>query len=407
MELIKQSLRLYKSFLQKTKYSIYQSFTTCTLATTIATFMSRTPRKLIFHIGHHKTGSTTIQRALATGSIQVNGQKPLYPGRMAHNYFPRHFNAYAKEKKILNGSAGRPNLEEISRLLKNEDYRYAVISGENFEGAKADVVKKGMLKFMLPHVDEHTVICYVRPHAARVLSSFAEQSKIGIFSGSIAEFHHRSSKKSRFKYVDVLAQWIAEFGDRFIAGPMVRDVLCNGSLLDDFTNYAFPEAEVRVQEIKAANESLSLEDLVFLRCIQGHLGTRVRGIRHNLGWLLGLTLTAKKVGGTSTKLALDRGLAEDIRKHYLADAYELDRTIFESSPVMVRELDQAVDTALPAPQSMQPSDHFSAETLRHFEVIADMLNTMLDNKGEPWPNFLRDRRVNALLSPSSISPERI
>lgn len=368
--------------------------------------MPHTQRKLIFHIGHHKTGSTTIQNALATGSIEVNGQKPLYPARMAHNYLPRHFNAYAKEKKTLNGSAGNPSLEDISRLLKNEDYRYAVISGENFEGAKADVVKKGMLKFMLPHVDEHTVICYVRPHAARVLSSFAEQSKIGIFSGSIAEFHHRSSKKSRFKYVDVLAQWIAEFGDRFIARPMVRDVLCNGSLLDDFTSYAFPEAEVHVQEIQAANESLSLEDLVFLRCIQGHLGTRVRGIRHNLGWLLGLTLTAKKVGGTSTKLALDRGLAEEIRKHYLADARELDRTIFASSPVMECELDQAVDTALPAPQSMEPSDYFSAETLRHFGVVADMLNAMLDNKGEPWLDYLRKHTTDTLLAPSGASSKK-
>ena len=369
--------------------------------------MSRTPRKLIFHIGHHKTGSTTIQRALATGSIQVNGQKPLYPGRMAHNYLPRHFNAYAKEKKILNGSAGNPNLEKIAQLLKNEDYKHAVFSGEEFERSTPQAVKKVMQKFMLPHVDEHTVICYVRPHAARILSSFAENSKIGYFGGTLTEFHQRSSTKGRLRYVDVLAPWIAAFGNHFTARPFVRDVLVNGSALKDFTHYAFPESEVRVQEIKAANESLSLEDLVFVRYMQQQLARRRRPIRHHIGWALALALTARPRVGTSTKLALDRGLAEDIRKHYLADARELDRATFAASPVMVRELDQAVDTALPEPQSMQPSDHFSAETLRHFEVIADMLNTMLDNKGEPWPNFLRDRRVNALLSPSSISPERI
>ena len=368
--------------------------------------MSRTPRKLIFHIGHHKTGSTTIQRALATGSIEVDGQKPLYPTKFNHNYLPRHFNVYSKEKKILSASAGKQNLEDIARLLKNEEYAYAVVSGEEFESASPQAVKKVMCKFMLPHVDQHTVICYVRPHAACILSNFAENSKIGYFNGTLAEFHRRSSIKGRFRYVDVLAPWVAAFGDRFTARPFVRDILVNDSLIDDFTHYAFPDAEVRVQEIKAANESLCLEDLVFLRYIQQHLQARRRPIRHNIGWALALALTARPRVGTSTKLALDRGLAEDIRKHYMADAYELDRTIFESSAVMVRELDQAVDTALPEPQSMQPSDYFSAETLRHFEVIADMLNTMLDNKEKPWPAFLRDRRVNALLAPSGASSKK-
>ena len=368
--------------------------------------MSRLPRKLIFQIGHHKTGSTTIQKALATGSIIVDGQKPLYPARMAHNYLPSYFNAYAKEKKILNGSAGRPNLEKISQLLKIKDYQHAVFSGEEFERSSPQAVKKVMQKFMLPHVDEHAVICYVRPHAARILSSFAENSKIGYFNGTLAEFHQRSSKKGRFRYIDVLAPWIAGFGDHFTARPFVRDVLVNGSALADFTHYAFPEAEVRVQETKAANESISLEDLVFIRYMQQQLARHRRPIRHNVGWLLGLALAAQPRVGISTKLALDRGLAEEIRKHYLTDARELDRTIFASSPVMERELDQAVDTALPEPQSMRPSDHFSAETLRHFEIIGNMLNTMLDNKGKPWPGFLHDRRKKELIAPSGGSAKK-
>ena len=369
--------------------------------------MSRPPRKLIFHIGHHKTGSTTIQKALATGSIIVDGQKPLYPAHMAHNYLAEHFSAYGKDRTMLNGGPRRPNLEKISRRLKNADYAYAVISGEEFEGASPQIVKVVMEKFLLPHVDQHTILCYVRPHAARMLSSYAEQSKLGLFSGTLAEFHHRVIKNGRFEYVKRLAPWIATFGDHFTARPFVRDVLVNSSLLEDFTNYAFPESEVRVQETKAANESLSLEDLVFIRYMQQQLARHRRPIRHNVGWLLGLALAAQPRVGISTKLALDRGLAEEIRKHYLTDARELDRTIFASSPVMERELDQAVDTALPEPQSMRPSDHFSAETLRHFEVIADMLNTMLDNKGKPWPAFLHDLQVNTLLAPSGASSKKL
>ena len=64
--------------------------------------MSRPPRKLILHIGHRKTGSTSIQAALATGRIEVDGQKPLYPARLNHNYLPKHLEAYAEDKISIN-----------------------------------------------------------------------------------------------------------------------------------------------------------------------------------------------------------------------------------------------------------------------------------------------------------------
>ena len=121
--------------------------------------MSRPPRKLIFHVGHHKAGSTSIQDTLAAGSIEVDGQKPLYPARMTHNYLCKHVDAYAKDQIIFKGSAGKPNLKKIAQLLENKDYTYAVISGEEFEGVSSQAVMTVMEKFLLPHVDQHTVLC--------------------------------------------------------------------------------------------------------------------------------------------------------------------------------------------------------------------------------------------------------
>ena len=358
--------------------------------------MSRPPRKLIFHIGDRKTGSTTIQNALATGRILVDGRKPFYPASMAHNYILKHFNAYAEGAKILKNNPGRPNLEKISQLLEHEEYAYAVISGEKFEEAKPNVAKSVMEKFLLPHANQHSVICYIRPHAARTLSSFAEQTKIGSYSGDVLGFHRRAIKKNRFKYEQRLRLWTDEFEDKFIARPFVRDVLTNGSPIDDFNKYAFPDSEVEIEQSEAANESLCLEDLVFLRYIQGHLKTRSRPLRLGLGWNLALDLTANHRKNQSTKLRLDRHTAEVIRKHYLTDARELDRTIFASSPVMVRELDRAVDTALPEPQSMNPSDYYDSETLRYLAAVIDLVDKMLDNNNGRWASYLHEHRVDQL-----------
>jgi len=359
--------------------------------------MSRPPRKLILHIGHRKAGSTSIQRALATGSVEIDGKKPLYPTKWNHNYLPRLFDAYAEDEIIVNGPPHHPNLRELSDLLENKDYAFAVLSGEHFEVAKPRIVKEVMQRFFLPHVDQHAIICYVRPHAARILSSFSEQTKNGGFNGSIVQFAKQAMSSGRFKYSNMLSPWISEFGDHFIARPMVRDTLVNGSLLDDFNSHAFPRAEVQYQEVESANGSLCVEDLVFVRYIQQQLIKRRSGVRLNISWIMAAALTSKPRYGKITKLKLHQSLAEDIRKHYLSDAQKLDRTIFASSPVMVSELDKAVDTALSEPQSLEPSDHFSADTLRYIAVIGNMMDSMMDNEGKPWPDYLNDRRIRVNL----------
>ena len=84
-------------------------------------------------------------------------------------------------------------------------------SGDNyilgpFMNASADPagLRRVMDEFLLPHAEELRVICYLRPHAARVLSSFAEQMKLGLFDGTPEEFHLRSLKQRRFLYAEKL-----------------------------------------------------------------------------------------------------------------------------------------------------------------------------------------------------------
>jgi len=367
--------------------------------------MSSTNSRLIFHIGHHKTGSTAIQEAFATGHVAVEGKRILYTARLGHNYLVKHFETYGQQGRVLKGARGAPGLSELSDLLRAGGFDYAVFSAEEFERADPAAFYQVLQTFFLPHVDETVVACYVRPHAARTLSSYAEQVKLGLFDEDLQAFHTRLAAGGRLAYAGHLARWSEIFGARFQARPMVRDLLEQGSVVHDFARLAFgAQAQIAVTEGAAANESLCLEDLVLLRHIQSSMKRHSRPLRHALGWNMAIGLAAQHRRGSGTRLVLHRSLAEDIRRSYLEDARALDAGIFAAQPVMERELDRAVDLAAAEPQSLEPSDHFGADALRSISVMAEMMSDMLDNAGEDWRGFLNRRRMAGVHADAPAAP---
>jgi hypothetical protein len=359
-----------------------------------------TGRRLIFHIGHHKTGSTAIQDALATGALSVPGRRILYTARMAHNYLRRHFDAVTQRGQTLPGSDNFPGLDRLSALLAAGDYDDAVFSAEEFEGADPAQMQAVLAQYFLPHVADHRILAWVRPHAARTLSSFAEQVKLGLFDGDPAQFHKRTRKAGRFIYATRLAPWVETFGPRLTVRPMVRDVLVHGSVVQDFIAHGFDVTPPPPARPEVANESLCLEDLVILRHLQASLQGQGRGLRHAFGWEMAHHLGAHRRPGTRTALALHKRLAEQIRADYRDDAKGLDATLFAATPVMLRELDRAVDTAVDQPQSFEPTDHFSADDLRWMALLAETAAMAFGNAGTPWQPYLQDRRVARLHGPA-------
>ncbi|MCB1396680.1 MAG: hypothetical protein H6898_12630 [Rhodobacter sp.] len=359
---------------------------------------ANTRRKLVLHIGHHKTGSTSIQNAFATGMVRLDGGTILYPAEMAHNYLRRHVDAFIEDGKILNGGPGMPNLPALAETLQTNSFDYAVLSGEEFEGASPRAVKKTLSRFLLPHVSDHLVVCYIRPHAARVLSSYAEQVKLGLFDGTPDEFLDKCLRRQRFFFTKPLSTWRKVFGEHFVLRPMIREQLVNNSVLDDFLAASF-DADTRVSVVgdQSANESMSLEDLMIARIVQQRMQERNRQMRHAMGWELSLKLAANTLPGVRrTKVRLHKALAERIRTTYLADARDLDARFFDRKPLLASELERAVDEALPEAQSFEPSDHFDATALRSIEVLADIIDGMLDHNDEPWPAYLRAHRLAEL-----------
>jgi hypothetical protein len=355
-------------------------------------------RKLVFHIGHHKTGSTKIQEAFATGRVSLAAGRILYPGRMAHNYLTRHFESFVSKGRILPGSTAFTGLTQISEDLRRGDYDVAILSGEEFEGADPVFVNKVLQRFMLPHVSDHSVICYVRPHAARILSSFAENVKLGLFAGTPEDFFVKVVRNGRFFYTPRLTSWDTVFRGHFLLRPMIRSELAGGSVLQDFVETAFgADRPVRLEPVSASNESLCLEDLLLVRLVQDQLASRDRKLRHAIGWQIAPALAGTQIRTEpGTRLMLHKALAERIRATYRSDARDLDARFFGNRRLLEEELDRAVDEAVPVAQSHDPKDHFDNTTLRAVAVLAAQINEMLDHANEAWPGFLLERRIARL-----------
>ena len=324
-----------------------------------------THRKLLFHIGHHKTGTTTIQNAFATRRVILDDVRILYPGRLAHNYLRRHFKSFLTEGRLLPGKPGFPGLATIAERLQRGNFNVAVLSGEAFEGSEPSGVLKVLSAFMLPHVSDHAVICYIRPHAGRILSSYAECLKIGQFSGDVDEFAQNVITDGRWHYARRMDEWVKVFGTHFCLRPMIRTELAGGSVLADFVATGLgPDAPVKFESVAWANESLCLEDLVLARLVQVSLRLRQPHLRVAMGWELAATFgSAARAGTSCTKLMLHRALAERIRVAYREDAERMDATYFRGRSLFRAELDRAVDEALPKAQSLDPADHFNSERM--------------------------------------------
>lgn len=356
--------------------------------------------KLVFHIGHHKTGSSSIQQALACGDIALEGKSVLYPCDVSHNYLKRHFAKYSENGKLLPGNSGMPGLKTIRDRIVERDWDYAVISGEEFEDSPPRDVKAVLQEFLLPHVQDHMVLCYLRPHAARILSNYSEKVKIGQFPRTLDQFHQSNLKTGRFLYETKMGKWRDAFGDRLRLRPMVRGCLKGGSVVEDFVQQAFgaDAARATIAPREDSNESLCLEELMILHLVQWQLRDRERHLRLMIGWEVARLIGKETVRETRTKPALHRSLAEMIRHDYIEDARTMDRDYFPENPVFVAELDRAVDEAIPEARSYRPEDYFDPDTLSAIRVMARLVDEMLDNDKGNWPGFLRKVRYEAVLS---------
>lgn len=326
-------------------------------------------KNLCIHIGDHKSGTTSIQTALVDPSLKVDGRSVCYPSRRSHNGIAKHIvtknNSVFLEKRLA----------AIALDFQNSDAEWGFLSAEEFEGFHAKTLNDVIKKWFPDHLDTVKIVAYVRPHAQRLVSNYAEDVKIGCFTGNLRDYFHHEISTKRFIYTPRFKSWRQVFGERFYLRPMVRDQLFGGDVCLDFLSMVCGTTDIEMPKPKNTNSSLGLEDLATMRMFHLANSERPPNWRHALGWHWQTLMSEMSGDITSTPIALDEALAKDVLNAYERDAIALDAKFFDGTQ-MFDSLKRDVLKTVPLPQSIKAEDHFGEAELGRLKVMARLIADM-------------------------------
>ena len=341
--------------------------------------------RVVFHIGDHKTGTTSIQQVLAAGAWE--GPEIAYPVTEARlNHKPAADTLFRPNR----GHRVADAFAKLNRRANRATAPVTVFSAESFENVAPEALKAAIETHMPDHAAKIHVIAYVRPHAERVLSSYMQVLKVGNFAGTLERFFAKKAEVKRYTYTPRFTAWRENFGDRFTLRPMVRGALFRKDVVADFLKCALGTEDFKVNpDFVTGNESLALSDMVMIRAFHRNknLGDRLVDNRGKATWALARLLAADPPAVTA-KLAIHESLMAQIEAEYRADAEALDAAFFEGTP-MADALDRAHGKTVPEAQSLRMADHHDPETRRLVAVFGELTDTLLARDPKDWSGYLR------------------
>lgn len=351
-------------------------------------------KTLLVHIGAHKTGSTTLQEAFASQSVGLDGARVLYPARLDHNYLRADFITHSTGKPLPKRGPRLLGFGALAKAIEASDADYTLLSGEYFEKLAPELMAEVLEQYFAPHVDRIKIIAYLRPHAERFLSGYAEALKIGWYQKDMDAFF--DDHRDELLFYPRFSAWQATFGESFELHAMHRSRLKGGSVLQDFVERSFDGHRAVSLPERSSNTSLGLEDLVLLRFVQARFVEKRDWFRHTFGWELARQLrTGAPLPASQEKLELYEALAAKLRETCSADAAEIDATFFPDDPLFSEALEKACTATRKQPQSLQAEDHFSPEELRILTALRELLWDTLRTRKD-WASFFHSFRAKAL-----------
>ena len=327
---------------------------------------------LVFHLGNRKTGSTSIQDALAQDLIHC-AEKSIYYSAptnhlpLAKSLTPGH-DIKDRDKRF----------QTLAARLKASQADVAVVSAEFFEEVDPRLLQDAINHYLPEFRDKIRLIAYVRPHAERVLSNFAEQTKLGQFHGPLERFHKKLAEQGSLFYTAKFQAWRDVFGAAFELRPFVRERLRNNDVVDDFADYMLKGSPFTLQTHIASNPSLSVEYLAMIREFQRiqTLNKTDPVLKMELGKYLGRQLSARPVK-KHQKLRLHKRVVESIIETYQDDARTLDAVFFpEHNKPMETNLLASREAAIEKAQSLVPTDNMTQWHAQMVQVWSGLVYTI-------------------------------
>ncbi|MCZ4262835.1 hypothetical protein O4G76_18520 [Limimaricola sp. G21655-S1] len=346
--------------------------------------------EIVFHLGDSKTGSTSIQQTLVAQAWSGTSKSLFYNTRSNHIPLAHTLNR-SKDRKFA-----KKRWSTLRSELERSDADIAVISAEVFEFSDPDLFAETVRQYFGKWQGRIRFITYLRPHAERLVSTYAERSKQGLFSGSLEEMHDRLLETKLLTYAPRIAKWKAQWGDTYTVRPMIRSELQGGDVVEDFLSFVFHGDPVKPRAIAGANESLTAADLAALRHIHACFPNqaRLRDAQKSLGWNLAQLISALPRPESAEKPRLHRSIAKTLVDAYQHDAAEVDRLYFQGAP-LTKSLEAAPSKALAAAQSIEATSYFGPDAMRLIDGLGQLLSRMITAAPNTMSTAMRPKHLRA------------
>lgn len=338
--------------------------------------------KLVFHIGDHKTGSSSIQRVLLDRHWISDEVDIAYPDQLSVAQMAK--TLYKNSRREERDAKWREQVPFLKAAEMN-GADMAVLSAEHFSHVDPALMDEAIRAYFPGHADTAHFIAYLRPHAGSLLSHYAQQTKCGTSLRSLERMTEQSVENGFFLMAPRIRAWKDRFGERLVLRPMIRDCLANGDVVQDFLQTLARGQSIQVTGASRTNESLTVQQLAAVREVQGVLRRAevAPKMRVSVGQHLGNVLS-RRGGMGGDPLRLPRELAEKIARAHREDAVALDDLI-GLGKVFAGDLEMAPEKGFTGPQSNLLSDYVAAEHVSALRRDTRALVRLLEGpEGRLW-----------------------
>lgn len=367
-------------------------------------------KTLVFHIGDPKNGSSSIQKAMQRRACRPEGVR--YVSQPELNASPLALAMNPKRRTEEERQKLQQRLfAEKRQWAQDAEADIGLISSEFFVLVPPDKMLQALAQHWPEFAGQARFIAYVRPHASRFLSGYAQRTKDGSFLKPMAQFASFLDKRDNLRGGTRFGGWQDVFGERFTLRPFIRKEMCGGDVVEDFFSEVLQGAPFTLDKMPSTNESMTLEELAGVRFLQKTLWEHEipKALHLPIGGALGRMLAAQS-GRSDNKLRLARKLAERLQNTYRSDAELLDSRFF-GKPLMVEALDDACRNTVDAPQPIAVEAYFGPEAVDGLRQLGANLANQLQKSPRAWrlsyKMWIGQRHAETAETPSRKTQENV
>lgn len=331
----------------------------------------------LMHTGSHKTGSSSIQRALCATEDLLLSEEPatLYPvqGRPQTAHFPVAHNFTHNA-----GAETAAAFEDLTDAVHAFEGK-ALISAESFDMAPPEAVAEAFGAALPDH--RIGVIRYVRPFGSRLLSQWNQRFKKFWGVPPLREFLAHAVNGSVAQNLD---GWNRAFPGRFFVRPFTPSALRDGDVVQDFFYQVFGASHAAAAEaltLPRANPSIDAAVLLLVERAKPKIEAALQeggADRPPEGKLLRLmrSLAERHCEGSKAKLRLSHDLAVALQRSSAGAAKSVDQTYFDA-PYFSDHLEETVANTPPGTELLTAEEALGLSGEEVDRIVDDIVGSVL------------------------------